>query len=186
MRTDRVVVHAPNDKGKSLPGRGTECLSLLLTARVKINVSMVPGNSAQACTPRCELMFFSDGKPTATLVARPASIAAHEVVAPPPAHGPWLHHRHRASTVPSGRETFDALRATARLHYIGYIGGVIPRPTAIRGACRLPSAWGLAAAMNIAALGFNSSLSPGTNETMGTSGGTTIFLSPSLYFTVRT
>src|SRR5262245_41379154 len=128
MRTDRVVVHAPNDKGKSLPGRGTERLSLLLTARVKINVSMVPGNSAQASTPRCELMFFSDGKPTACERhprCTPCLDRGARGRSALPANGPWLHHRHRTSTDPSGRETFDAVRATARLHYIGYIGGVM-------------------------------------------------------------
>src|SRR5262245_10448069 len=67
-----------------------------------------------------------------------------------------------------------------------HIGGTIPRPTAIRGACKLPSGCCFAAATNIAAPGFNSLFSPGTKETMGTSGGTTIFFSPSLYFTVST
>jgi hypothetical protein len=62
MRADRVVVHTPNDKGESLPSRGTQRLSLPLAAGVIINVGMVAVNCAQPRTPRRIAMFLADGK----------------------------------------------------------------------------------------------------------------------------
>src|SRR5882757_4402087 len=66
----------------------------------------------------------------------------------------------------------------------GHIGGVTPsRPTLTRAASSVPSSFLLAPKMMILAPAFSSDLSPATKATIGVSGGTTIFFSPSLYLT---
>src|SRR3979490_3399785 len=57
------------------------------------------------------------------------------------------------------------------------------RPTLTRAASRVPSSFFAALKMMILAPGFSSDLSPATNVTIGVSGGTTTFFSPSLYLT---
>src|SRR5262245_3591719 len=68
---------------------------------------------------------------------------------------------------------------------LGHIGGGRPpRPTETLGASNVPSGCLTAATMKILAPGLSSSLLPGTYLTIGASGGTMIFFSPSLYLTV--
>src|SRR5206468_10136374 len=65
-----------------------------------------------------------------------------------------------------------------------HIGGVIPsRPTLTLAASSVPSSFFVAPKMMIFAPGFSSDLSPATKVTIGVSGGTTTFFSPSLYLT---
>src|SRR5438309_8073586 len=65
-----------------------------------------------------------------------------------------------------------------------HIGGVTPsRPTLTLAASSVPSSFFVAPKMMIFAPGFSSDLSPATKVTIGVSGGTTTFFSPSLYLT---
>src|ERR1700686_2200014 len=65
-----------------------------------------------------------------------------------------------------------------------HIGGVRPsRPTLTRAASSVPSSFRVALKIMILAPGFSSDLSPATKLTIGVSGGTTTFFSPSLYLT---
>src|SRR5882757_1548353 len=74
----------------------------------------------------------------------------------------------------------DVLRDLRSVH----IGGVIPsRPTLTRLASSVPSSFFAAPKMMILAPGLTSDLSLATKVTIGVSGGTTTFFSPSLYLT---
>src|SRR5262245_60364221 len=181
MRANRIVVHAPDHKGKGFAGRRTERFRLRPAAGVEIDMGMVPGNCGHGALLVACIASFADGADPqlSKLVTPAAQRSAHATRGQepkPPAAAP----------LPPDLDRPEAVRPSDAVRAAAHIGGTIPRPTAIRGACTLPSGCGFAAATKIAALGFSSSLSPGTNETIGMSGGTTIFFSPSLYFTVST
>src|SRR5450631_1347120 len=78
----------------------------------------------------------------------------------------------------------DPLRYLRRNDAYRHIGGVIPsRPTLTRLASSVPSSFFTAPKMMTLAPAFSSDLSPTTKVTIGVSGGTTTFFSPSLYLT---
>src|SRR4029077_19811287 len=141
MRADRIVVQAPDDKRKGLRGRRTERLSLLSAARVKINVGMVPGNCAHGALLVALPCSFADAADRSfkSLPHHPgapffALRSPHARVS----RGPGSQSIRRPPVVSraghrSGREAPDAVCAAAR--GLDHIGGTIPRPTAMRGAC---------------------------------------------------
>src|SRR5262249_50724560 len=99
-----------------------------------------------------------------------------------------IHHVLQTTTHSQNTRGSFCFKQRARRQFVrpaAYIGGVRPlSPTETLGASSVPSGCLMAATMKILAPGLSSSLLPGTYLTMGASGGTMIFFSPSLYLTV--